>query len=145
MRLNIIGVVVVAAANNLSSLAEAFTNQGRNVRKNRSWGEPLSMVASKVESSPDTDLELSTSTSPLENFDPELARMIEDEDRRQRVGLELIASENFASAAVREALGSCLTNKYSEGNGEFRMFFIHFSKQYCRIGLLSDALHFMCL
>jgi glycine hydroxymethyltransferase len=37
------------------------------------------------------------------------------EDRRQREGLELIASENFASAAVREALGSCLTNKYSEG------------------------------
>lgn len=116
MRLNIIGVVVVAAANNLSSLAEAFTNQGRNVRKNQSWGEPLSMVASKVESSPDTDLEFSTSTSPLDNFDPELARMIQDEDRRQRVGLELIASENFASAAVREALGSCLTNKYSEGN-----------------------------
>jgi glycine hydroxymethyltransferase len=41
--------------------------------------------------------------------------MIASEDGRQRAGLELIASENFASAAVREALGSCLTNKYSEG------------------------------
>lgn len=51
----------------------------------------------------------------LENFDPILSKMIDSEERRQRVGLELIASENFASKAVREALGSCLTNKYSEG------------------------------
>lgn len=40
------------------------------------------------------------------------------EDDRQRCGLELIASENFVSRAVKEALGSCLTNKYSEGQGE---------------------------
>jgi hypothetical protein len=51
----------------------------------------------------------------LDEFDPILAKMIDSEERRQRVGLELIASENFASKAVREALGSCLTNKYSEG------------------------------
>ena len=56
--------------------------------------------------------------SALREADPILAEMIESEDRRQRYGLELIASENFASAAVREALGSCLTNKYSEGQGE---------------------------
>ncbi|KAL7565797.1 hypothetical protein ACA910_015577 [Epithemia clementina (nom. ined.)] len=37
------------------------------------------------------------------------------EENRQRRGLELIASENFCSLAVRQALGSCLTNKYSEG------------------------------
>lgn len=60
-----------------------------------------------------------TSTqSSLEAFDPELAGFIDSEERRQRVGLELIASENFVSASVREALGSCLTNKYSEGGGE---------------------------
>jgi glycine/serine hydroxymethyltransferase len=53
--------------------------------------------------------------SSLEDFDPILSKMIDSEERRQRVGLELIASENFASKAVREALGSCLTNKYSEG------------------------------
>jgi glycine hydroxymethyltransferase len=52
----------------------------------------------------------------MEDFDPEIARMIGSEERRQRVGLELIASENFASKAVRQVLGSCLTNKYSEGN-----------------------------
>jgi glycine hydroxymethyltransferase len=44
--------------------------------------------------------------------------LIRLEDGRQRTGLELIASENFVSGAVREALGSCLTNKYSEGQGE---------------------------
>lgn len=48
-------------------------------------------------------------------FDPEIANLIAAEAHRQRAGLELIASENFASAAVRDVLGSCLTNKYSEG------------------------------
>lgn len=52
----------------------------------------------------------------LRQFDPTLTAMVEAEHHRQRTGLELIASENFCSAAVREALGSCLTNKYSEGN-----------------------------
>ena len=53
----------------------------------------------------------------LASVDPEISNLIQKEDNRQRYGLELIASENFASAAVREALGSCLTNKYSEGTG----------------------------
>jgi glycine hydroxymethyltransferase len=57
----------------------------------------------------------SSSDSILESTDPEIHRLITLEDKRQHTGLELIASENFASAAVREALGSCLTNKYSEG------------------------------
>jgi glycine hydroxymethyltransferase len=60
----------------------------------------------------------SNTQNALESFDPELAGLIASEERRQRVGLELIASENFVSASVREALGSCLTNKYSEGGGE---------------------------
>lgn len=58
----------------------------------------------------------SSSSSPLADFDPEIAALIEQEDTRQRLGLELIASENFVTPAVREALGSILTNKYSEGN-----------------------------
>jgi len=53
--------------------------------------------------------------APLAETDPEIHRLIELEDRRQKYGLELIASENFVSRAVKEALGSCLTNKYSEG------------------------------
>ena len=47
--------------------------------------------------------------------DPEVARWIHEEERRQNEGLELIASENFVSRAVREAQGSVLTNKYAEG------------------------------
>lgn len=51
----------------------------------------------------------------LKKVDPEIHRLIQKERHRQRKGLELIASENFTSTAVMEALGSCLTNKYSEG------------------------------
>ncbi|GLI61008.1 hypothetical protein VaNZ11_003270 [Volvox africanus] len=52
---------------------------------------------------------------PLAAADPELFALIEDEKVRQWKGIELIASENFTSLPVMEALGSCLTNKYSEG------------------------------
>ncbi len=51
----------------------------------------------------------------LQATDPEIARLIDGESRRQRDSIRLIASENYASAAVMEATGSCLTNKYSEG------------------------------
>jgi len=47
--------------------------------------------------------------------DPEIAQAIANESRRQRNGLELIASENYVSQAVLEAQGSVLTNKYAEG------------------------------
>jgi glycine hydroxymethyltransferase len=47
--------------------------------------------------------------------DPELAAAIDGEEERQRRNLELIASENYTSRAVREATGSVLTNKYAEG------------------------------
>ncbi len=52
---------------------------------------------------------------PLSEVDPEVARAIAAEVKRQAEGLELIASENFVSEAVLEALGSVLTNKYAEG------------------------------
>ncbi len=51
----------------------------------------------------------------LAAVDPEVARWIEAERRRQNDGIELIASENWVSRAVREAQGSVLTNKYAEG------------------------------
>ncbi len=51
----------------------------------------------------------------LAEADPEIARLIREETRRQAEGLELIASENFVSPAVLEAMGSTLTNKYAEG------------------------------
>ena len=56
------------------------------------------------------DLNQSLSTS-----DPELTKLIEQEKARQRSSLVLIASENFTSRAVLDALGSVLSNKYSEG------------------------------
>ncbi|HQL00107.1 MAG TPA: serine hydroxymethyltransferase [Smithellaceae bacterium] len=53
--------------------------------------------------------------SYLEKVDPEVARAIDLETRRQTSKLELIASENFVSEAVLEAQGSVMTNKYAEG------------------------------
>ena len=51
----------------------------------------------------------------LADVDPEIARALTAEARRQNEGLELIASENFVSEAVLEAMGSVPTNKYAEG------------------------------
>ncbi|MFH0822788.1 MAG: serine hydroxymethyltransferase [Pseudomonadota bacterium] len=53
--------------------------------------------------------------TPLQKTDPEVFRLIGSERERQEYRLELIASENFTSAAVMEAQGSVLTNKYAEG------------------------------
>src|SRR5258705_6505149 len=64
---------------------------------------------------------MTTDTAPvprwrtLADSDPEVAAAIRNEVHRQNNGLELIASENFASRAVLEAAGSVLTNKYAEG------------------------------
>lgn len=51
----------------------------------------------------------------LSEADPAVSEIISKEKNRQFKSLELIASENFTSRAVMEAVGSCLTNKYSEG------------------------------
>ncbi len=53
--------------------------------------------------------------APLAEVDPLISGAIDDEVRRQAEGLELIASENFVSEAVLEAMGSVFTNKYAEG------------------------------
>ncbi len=58
---------------------------------------------------------LSFLSRELSAVDPEVAAAIRDEAGRQNDNLELIASENFVSRAVREAAGSVLTNKYAEG------------------------------
>lgn len=56
-----------------------------------------------------------TTLDALRHADPAIAALIDQEARRQRDGLELIASENYTSPAVMEAQGSILTNKYAEG------------------------------
>lgn len=53
--------------------------------------------------------------TPLAENDPDIWAILNDERERQRDGLELIASENYVSRAVLEAMGSVLTNKYAEG------------------------------
>jgi glycine hydroxymethyltransferase len=54
-------------------------------------------------------------TKAIKKIDPQTAKAIEKENKRQQEGMEMIASENYVSQAVLEALGSVLTNKYSEG------------------------------
>ena len=49
------------------------------------------------------------------NRDNDIFRLIDEEYQRQKLGIELIASENFVSEQVMQAMGSCLTNKYAEG------------------------------
>jgi RpiB/LacA/LacB family sugar-phosphate isomerase len=58
---------------------------------------------------------VATSAPKLAVVDPEIYHAIEEEEARQNGNIELIASENFASRAVQQAQGSCLTNKYAEG------------------------------
>eukprot|EP01132_Coremiostelium_polycephalum_P003970 gene3970-4966_t len=69
-----------------------------------------------------SNFRLYTTTTPsnlgnrsVKEADPEIYNLIRDEKKRQFTGLELIASENFTSRAVMEAIGSCFTNKYAEG------------------------------
>ncbi|MBX3227507.1 MAG: serine hydroxymethyltransferase [Labilithrix sp.] len=58
----------------------------------------------------------------LAQVDPEIAKLIEEENRREHESMRLIASENYASRAVQEATGSVLTNKYSEGYAKKRYY-----------------------
>ena len=104
----------------LTSSAYSSTTLSRGFMKSKSMLSRPSQQSQLQVSLDRPDLETSRF---LRSFDPELAAMIEAEDDRQRKGLELIASENFVSPAVREVLGSCLTNKYSEGNGTKRLLF----------------------
>ena len=64
---------------------------------------------------PDTLRHATRRSRPLADADPEIASLVAAEARRQRSGIQLIASENSVSVAVLEAMGSCLTNKYAEG------------------------------
>ncbi|MCO5614573.1 hypothetical protein L7F22_068856 [Adiantum nelumboides] len=81
---------------------------------------PRQLCFSASVSSPQLTYPPETKAMPFEDtclkeLDPEIYAIIEHEKCRQTEGLELIASENFTSSAVMEAVGSCLTNKYSEG------------------------------
>ncbi|TDX59161.1 serine hydroxymethyltransferase [Orenia marismortui] len=58
----------------------------------------------------------------LKKVDPEIMEVVKKEEKRQKGNLELIASENFVSEAVLEAMGTVLTNKYAEGYPDKRYY-----------------------
>lgn len=64
---------------------------------------------------PETSTSTPLNTDLVKHYDPELSQAIDNELKRQRDKIELIASENFTSLAVMQAQGSWLTNKYAEG------------------------------
>ncbi len=79
-------------------LATPFTGEDRHVRR-----------LEKIERDSNDDI------MPIRSVDPELAQFLDNEAQRQSETIELIASENIVTPAIRAAQGSCLTNKYAEG------------------------------
>ena len=78
-------------------------------------GSSYTMAELSPNSSPQSAPTAPPPSGGLRKVDPEIFDVIQAEEKRQREGIELIASENFTSRAVMEAQGSCLTNKYAEG------------------------------
>jgi glycine hydroxymethyltransferase len=70
-----------------------------------------------VTATPDLRTPTSILSAPLAEIDPDIAGLLDNELRRERDTLEMIASENFAPRAVLQLQGSVLTNKYAEGLG----------------------------
>ena len=65
---------------------------------------------------------MSDRLAPLKRADPVVDALIRREVERQEHGLEMIASENFVSVAVLQAMGTALTNKYAEGTPRKRYY-----------------------
>ncbi|XP_031504761.1 serine hydroxymethyltransferase 3, chloroplastic [Nymphaea colorata] len=117
--------IFVGSSTSLLPKVASFSERSYRVRLN--VGRPSrasfegSAVSAKAASSAAVaapDVRGNTSTfvdHGLNEADPEVHEIIQKEKHRQFTCLELIASENFTSKAVMEAVGSCLTNKYSEG------------------------------
>ena len=72
-------------------------------------------TASIIEVMPSPQLVSSKLRTPLAEVDPAISELLRREEERQELNLELIASENIASTAVRQAMASALTDKYAEG------------------------------
>ncbi|KAG6709697.1 serine hydroxymethyltransferase 7-like [Carya illinoinensis] len=102
-------------------LGQSMCLKRRRESSSSSSSSSISMSSSLKRVSVEPDLEARRSAihswgdAPLHVADPDIFEIMEKEKQRQYKGIELIASENFACRAVMEALGSHLTNKYSEG------------------------------
>src|SRR6056297_1050518 len=89
--------------------------------KNRTYATPCAIPLDSGEPtpvycSPNLRIKIQGRTmQELKTQDPQVAKAIELEEQRQLSKLELIASENFTSPAVRQAMGSVMTHKYAEG------------------------------
>src|SRR6266850_2436437 len=106
------GVTGVRAAPMNSHTASAFAV----VLPSPTLPATVVMPASSMPGCPCANAIASASSIPaVESDDPEIARLVSDEARRQYEKARLIPSENYVSVAVLEASGSVLTNKYSEG------------------------------
>ena len=94
------------------------------------------MLSSQPAGRPSQSADLQMLNAPLAETDPELFDIMEHEKRRQRTSLVLIPSENFTSKAVLDALGSVMSNKYSEGYPAARYYggneFIDMAEDLCR-------------
>eukprot|EP01084_Bolivina_argentea_P297898 513284_1 len=108
---------IIALVNTELSQTKSQRISSTNKSKPKS-AKPTSypMASTKVERKEEYDEDIhSGGNKSLREVDPDIYAIIKEEEKRQFTGLELIASENFTSQAVMEAVGSCLTNKYSEG------------------------------
>jgi len=97
-------------------------------------------LSTQLASAPSTSA-VDALNAPLSQTDPELFDIIEHEKKRQRTSLCLIPSENFTSVSVLDALGSVMSNKYSEGYPHARYYggneFIDMAEDLCRTRALT--------
>ena len=105
----------------------------------RAAGVPI-RLSTQLASAPSTSA-VDALNAPLSQTDPELFDIIEHEKKRQRTSLCLIPSENFTSVSVLDALGSVMSNKYSEGYPHARYYggneFIDMAEDLCRTRALT--------
>ena len=105
----------------------------------RAAGVPI-RLSTQLASAPSTSA-VDALNAPLSQTDPELFDIIEHEKKRQRTSLCLIPSENFTSVSVLDALGSVMSNKYSEGYPHARYYggneFIDMAEDLCRTRALA--------
>jgi len=95
----------------LKAFLDSIPQAGRHARR----VNKITALESKEKQLPKASHHPFASLEALQKTDPEIYQAVCSEQLRQQTHLELIASENFTSAAVMAAQGSCLTNKYAEG------------------------------